>query len=424
MGRLVSSAVSAPNPGISDTKIPFGTGNYRIFSSSCQWTVPNGVGAVRVTLQAGGGGAGGHWISAVDFCGYAAGSSRMPISLGAPGGGGGYGVGISQVTPGCVCCIVVGGGGGTASTVCSYWQNALCYMYCGNCYNCGMCSGGSCCAMIYASQCCCGQCVSCGGVSNVRINNLNYVGALCASSGSCGGYSCAFGFCALGGGGGAGGSCGTNMLCAICGWSVNAYSNTACTAGGIGGVGPSGAGVIASYCGGAAGSVCSGTTTCLLGCNSCYSCCLPPINAESGAAGSPLGHAIGACIPDLFSSAAFDGSNCSEDYLQLKYDLPNARWPGQIIYTQAAYNMGSNSVCCGGAQTRMRWNGIPANSNYYYYYCGGPSYTSCSTQAGLGGGGAQSGIATTYCASTFACYNIAGPYGSASGKSGIVIVEW
>lgn len=415
MGRYIQIAERSFNPGISDTKNFYGSGQYRIFNSSTTWTVPTGVSSVRVTALGGGGGGGGAWSpqdnSAPDFqvC------YDKFWSIGGGGGGGAYTVGVASVTPGCSCCIVVGAGGAGSCQFVSYWQNTTC----ANCCNCSW-------------QCCCG---------------LNS-GLLCASNGSSGGYSCAFGICAGGGAGGCGGRCGWGSLEA-CVWCVctnwNTYCNCincGCSGGGCAAGGTTGNGFV-TYCGAPGSPVCwTSLNQCIVTdgriCNNSY----------GGGAGSPLGHASGTSIPTVFNCCcAFDGSNDTESTLILKYDLPFPRWEGQVIYTQSCGvgRPGAALVCCSAQTTcgccscyccvsMCRWQAAPQSANFCVcslgcsndttIVCGNPFTYAC---AGLGAGGVATWISNAcqsgcvrYC-NRYCCWTVSN---TIKGGNGQIIVEW
>lgn len=310
MGRYIQQPVREFNPGITDTKTFYGSGQYRIFSSSGNWTVPTGVSTVRVSALGAGGGGGGHWYAQEDggtcLSGICTSTFKGSFALGGAGGGGSYTVGVASVTPGCVCCVVVGAAGSTQDT-CVKWANSGALSYC-------CCAGGD-------------------------------TGKLCAECGGAGGFSCALGICAPGGQGGGNGRCGCGGLDANI-WSTTTNWGTYCScidagcSGCIcGGAGGSGSNGFVNYCGGAGGA--GGWLQGIQG--SSINCLKNFTNA--GAAGSPLGHGNGPVTPNLFNSAAFDGSTDNEATLILKYDLPFPRWCGQIIYTQAAGTLGAPGNC-------------------------------------------------------------------------------
>jgi hypothetical protein len=395
MGRYIQTPERDFNPGLSDTKRFYGSGQYRIFSSSGTWTVPLGVSTVRVSALGAGGGGGGHWFAHENSIGCLSGFCTTNFmgswSIAGNGGGGAYTVGVASVTPGCVCCVVVGACG-TTRGICVYWQ----------------CPGSGC------QSTCCAACT---------------IGSLCGLNGGDGGFSCALGICAPGGKGGTGGRCGCGGLdptiwCVTTNWSTYCSCTCAGCSGCIcGGAGGSGSNGFVNYCGGSgtAGGWCECGSNRLLNCTKQFGC--------AGAAGSPLGHGEGPVVPNVFNSLAFDGSTDSEAFLISKYDLPYPRWCGQIIYTQAPGTLGApgnntcvcctcGTGCCGTSGYccifKSKWNAPCAgfcccfiDSNNWTVNCNS-SIWSC---AGLGAGG-------MHCAIGAQAYYDASPGNGACGACG------
>lgn len=411
MGRVTTTVKSAPNPGISDTKTVYGTGQYRVYTSSCLWTVPPGVGSVRVSLLGGGGGGGGVWTVSMSACSNA--GNAYLTSKGGYGGGGGYGVGTASVTPGCQCCIVVGAGGTSSAAYCYYWCTAnTCGQFCCNCGN---------------------------------------TGVLSAPGGSAGGYSCAFGLCASGGGGGCGGKCWVGALdpltwtCGCCNQTlINAVARV------CGGQGGTAYGTYITRCGGngsCGGSGCANTN--IMGYVGVgYTTCdmqLQP--GYGGSSGSVLGDGrADGCVPTPFNNLAFDLSSDTDTSVQLKYDLPYARWPGQIIYTQAGCGVGTNVdkvtcsyscsyTCCYTCSysncvgIKQYWKGSTSSDCCRYYaQCNAGGWTNLTTSftPSYGGGGAPASLATYWGGCCCCTYMGASSWGlnPPNGGQGLVVVEW
>ncbi len=78
----------------------FGSGNFKVFSSHGDFTIPANVSKIRVRVVGGGGG------------------TNVGPSQSSPGGaGGGYAHGVFSVTPGTIYSVVVGAGGNRATTI-------------------------------------------------------------------------------------------------------------------------------------------------------------------------------------------------------------------------------------------------------------------------------------------------------------------
>lgn len=388
MGRYISVKQATSKPGIGINRDIYGTGNYRVFFNSTEWTVPAGVGSVRATLLGAGGGPGGSYKAGEIYrcscyCGacrgtYFLGYIGIPASTGGGGGGGGFTVGTAQVTPGCTCCIIVGAGGTVGTNVC---------------------------------------CFAC---------NCN------ASNGTAGGYTCAFGICATGGGGGIGAYCVPGSdTCNRSTWC------TVCIAPGT--QGGTGNGNILVYCG-SQGSTTGG-----------YSTCSTSVG-YGGASGSPLGTAINtAFVPDLLGGRAYDGKCWTEDTMWLCLNTPPleaSKYPGNIIYSQYCntqccniyhapgipggyisgnccycYNTAGSSLqnCFSGV--RQVWNSACVAEQYSLQQYNGSYWEYCSkcVQPGCGAGGVP---ASFY----YNCYcsGMEYPYqsNSYSGGNGMAVVEW
>lgn len=418
MGRYLSTKVSKSQPGISYTKDIYGTGNYRLFFSSGNWEVPIGVSSVRVALLGAGGGPGGLHISrSYPSCCYSCDAGvatscwwrcggccyQLAHQHGGGGGGGGFTIGTAAVTPGCICCVVVGAGGAA-----------------------GCDATGSC---------------------------------LPGGNGSAGGYSCAFGICATGGGGGIGGACvccGTCGLCAVC-WALTPACSTCATGG-------TGNGNLVIVCGNPGSTPCWPSTPHqnYLCRNNCFGV------GYGGASGSPLGYdstTATTCqwaIPDRMNSAAFDGRSVGWCDLQLDYGLENPRYPGQIVYTQycdartgcniyhqpgvlngyasgcvisscSQLSCGGNATCCNINLKKQLWQGTKMEDQSFCQY--GTCYSCCYVGLwyctnnttcicpGCGGGGVPSVWSIT-CNGHIAPTMTACQMYAKTGGSGMAIVEW
>lgn len=377
MGRYLSTTSKSINPAITKTPDIFGTGAYRVFTSSDAFTVPTGVGKVRVTVMGAGGGGGGNWrayqtawfAAPAPYNGAGTGypGYKGSISTGGAGGGGGFSIGTATVTPGCVCCIVIGSPGTTGINVARY---------CNSCYN-------------FGSAC------------------VSVCTALCAPDGTAGGYTCAFGICATGGAGGQGGKCGIYSLCCnfsdycqctacsivgcacynCCVWA-DLETNCLPNAISLGGAGGMGYGGFYNVCGGSGSN--GNFTTISLSSFPCFSaqCCYSYVTRHetstcSGAPGGILGTPVFSAMPNIFNNKAFDGSTDTESTLLYKYDLQPSKWPGERIYTQAPGTSGSTCYqCC-----------------IYSCCCyGGSCYTACTTKCmALYSGAVGSDLSLTCC---------------------------